>query len=212
MRTNKLNQTRVFYLMFGLLLVLPLAGCDPNAKGNTLLKEGKYSEAATYFEGRVKSKPSDPVLNNQLGFSYAKMGKMAEAEKSYKAAVAAKADYPEAHYNLGYLYMNRPFLMYDDAIKEFDKAIQLRADYAKAYNNRGLTESYLGKFESARKDLEKAISLDSSNQTYKDNLEWSKRMETVTKAVAPNKDEGAQPQENKKEDTGAKPGSDKKPQ
>ena len=130
MRTNKLNQTRVFYAIFGLLLVLPLAGCDPNAKGNTFLKEGKYSEAATYFEGRVKSKPNDPVLNNQLGFAYAKMGKSLDAEKYYKAAIAVNDAYPEAHYNLGYLYMNRPYLKYDEAIKEFDKAIQLRSDYA----------------------------------------------------------------------------------
>ena len=41
----------------------------------------------------------------------------------------------------------------------FDKAIQLKPDFALAYSNRGLTKSFLGKYESAIIDHDEAIRL-----------------------------------------------------
>jgi len=192
----------IWFIVFPAIIV---AGCDPYSKGNKDLAEGKYQEAAEYFESKLKSKPEDPVLNNQLAYSYTKIGKFDLAVKYYQKAIQLKPDYPEAHYNLGYLYMNRPFMQLEDAVKEFDQAIKLKPNYAKAYNNRGLTYVYAGRFDLAEKDLEKAISLEPQNQVYKDNLDYCKKMKELGQAVTPPK------QESKNQQSGAGQPSGKTP-
>jgi len=189
MKRNSSNQVKVFYALFGLILIFALAGCNPYAPGNKMLDQGKYAEAAKYYEEKIKAKPNDPVLNNQLAFSYAKLGRVKEAESYYRKAIQLKPNYPEAHYNLGYLLMAKPMLRLDEAVKEFDKAIELRHKYAKAYNNRGVTHAYLGRFDLAIKDMEKSLALDSDNKTYKDNLEWCQRMQNVNRPAPPPKPE-----------------------
>lgn len=176
---------RLLYFSLNLALVIFLAGCKSGPTGNQFLDQGKYVEAAKYYEEQLSKKPDDPVLNNQLGYSYAKLGKSNKAIASYQKAIQIKPDYPEAHYNLGFLLMSRQMLKLDEAVQEFTKAIELKSDYDKAFNNRGMCYAYLGKFEQAKADLEKAISLSSQTQTYKDNLDWIKRMENVTKASLP---------------------------
>jgi len=200
---KKVNH-RAWCFLLGLVLVSSLAGCKSGPNGNQLLEQGKYAEAAQFYEEQLKSKPDDPVVNNQLGYSYAKLGKTEQAAAFYQKAVQFKPDYPEAHYNLGFLYMNRPLLKLNEAVKEFSKAIELKTNYDKAYNNRGMTYGYLGKFDLAKQDMEKAISLMPKEQNYKDNLEWIKRMEDVTKASLPQKpgttpQSGATAQEKKTE-------------
>ena len=204
MKRVKLGQAEIIIAVFSLVLIFVM-GCEPYAKGNKDLRDGNYAEAAAYFEGKLKSKPDDPVLNNQLAYSYAKIGKFDLAVKSYQKALQLKPDYPEAHYNLGYLYMNRPFMQLQDAIKEFDQAIKLKPDYAKAYNNRGLTYVYAGRFDLAQKDLEKAISLDAQNQTYRNNLDYCKQMAELGQAVTSPK------QETKTEPPAASQPPEKKP-
>ena len=204
---KKVNHRALCFLL-GLVLVLSLAGCKRGPKGSQLLDQGKYVEAAQFYEEQLKSKPDDPVVNNQLGYSYAKLGKFDQAVASYQKAVKLKPDYPEAHYNLGFLYMSKQFLKLNEATTEFSKAIELKPNYDKAYNNRGMTYGYLGKFDLAKQDIEKAISLMPKDQTYKDNLEWIKRMENVTKASLPQKpattpQTGATAQEKKTEPTPA---------
>jgi Flp pilus assembly protein TadD len=185
---KNINNKALCFLL-GLVLISSLAGCKSGPNGNQLLDQGKYVEAAQFYEDQLKSKPDDPVLNNQLGYSYAKLGKFDLAVASYQKAVQLKPDYPEAHYNLGFLFMSKQFLRLDDANKEFSKAIELKPAYDKAYNNRGMCYAYLGKFELGKQDIEKAISLSPNEKTYKDNLEWVKRMEQVTKSSLPQKQE-----------------------
>ena len=169
-------------------LVLFLVSCNPYKEGERYLKQGKYAEAVKFYEEKVKAKPDNPVLRNQMGFSYAKVGKYMEARREYEKAIELNKDYAEAYYNLGTLLMSRPFLLLDDAIKQFDKAIELNPNYAKAYNNRGMTYTYLGDFEKARKDLETALKLSPDNKVFKDNLEYCSRMEDVNKVILESKE------------------------
>ena len=183
MKMVNLSQIKAIPMMIGLALILVSAACDPYAAGNKFLQEGKYKEAAAYFEDKIKSKPDDPVLNNQLAYSYTKIGKFNDALKYYEKAIKLKPDYPEAHYNLGYLYMNRPFMRIPDAIKEFDQAITLKPSYTKAYNNRGLSYCYTARYDLGQKDLQKATELDAQNKVYKDNLDYCKSLADVSKVV-----------------------------
>lgn len=54
-------------------------------------------------------------------------------------------------------------LQYAEAIHAFTQVIRLRPDYAEAYTNLGLTNILWEKFDSARGDLEKALSLSPHN-------------------------------------------------
>lgn len=49
--------------------------------------------------------------------------------------------------------------LYEEAIKDFDKAIELDSNYLSAYNNRGISKAKLGNNEEAIKDFNKAIEL-----------------------------------------------------
>lgn len=189
MKRVNYNQIKAMPSLIGLVLILISSACDPYAAGNKMLQEGKYKDAATYFEDKIKSKPNDPVLNNQLAYSYTKIGKFNDALKYYQKAVQLKPDYPEAHYNLGYLYMNRPFMRIPDAIKEFNQAITLKPSYARAFNNRGLSYCYSARYDQGQKDLQKAVELDAQNTVYKDNLNYCKNLAEATRAVPsqPNK-------------------------
>jgi len=169
-------------------LVLFLISCNPYKEGERYLKEGKYAEAVKFYEEKVKAKPDNSVLRNQLGFSYAKLGKYMEARREYDKAIELNKNYAEAYYNLGTLLMSRPFLLLNDAVKQFDKAIELNPNYAKAYNNRGMTYTYLGDFEKAKKDLETALKLSPDNKVFKDNLEYCSRMEDVNRVLLENRE------------------------
>lgn len=183
MEKRVLNSIPVWLLLVLIGIGGSLGGCkkNPYPEGIQYLNDGKYWEATKYYQEKLKADPKNAVLENQLGYSYAKRGKFSDAEQHYNKAIELNPDYPEAYYNLGFLYMQGPQLKFDQAVKEFDQAIKARDDYAKAYSNRGVVEGYLGKFELARKDIEKAVSLEPDNKVFKENLDWLEQMEKVNK-------------------------------
>jgi len=181
MKKQEFNPLRIFVALILLGMFGYFAGCRKGKyeEGMKYLAEGKYWEASKYYQQKLKDNPKNPVLENQLGYSYAKLGKLPEAEKHYQKAIELKPGYPEAHYNLGFLYMQGPRLKLDEAVKEFDQAIAARKDYAKAYSNRSIAHGYLGHFDQARKDIEKAISLEPENPVFKANRDWLEQMEVI---------------------------------
>ena len=192
-----------FSLWLFVMVLALVFSCDPYKEGNQYLRQRNYQKAIEYFETKLKEKPNDPVLHNQLGYAYSKLGKYKKAIEHYQKAVELKPDYSEAHYNLGHIYAEKTVLRLEDAIKELTKAIELRSDYAKAYNDRGLVYAWLGDFEKAKQDLQKALKLDPENETYKYNMEYCQRMEEIfkaqqkTRSQKPQNPEDIQPQSGK---------------
>ncbi|AUJ49989.1 tetratricopeptide repeat protein [Brachyspira hyodysenteriae] len=53
--------------------------------------------------------------------------------------------------------------LYEEAIKDFDKAIKLNPNNSNTYNNMGIIKNYLGQYKKAIKDFDKAIELNPNN-------------------------------------------------
>jgi Flp pilus assembly protein TadD len=67
----------------------------------------QYQKAVDAFKKASELKPSDPVIFNNLGFSYEKLGQYNEALQAYQEAIRIKPDYIKAHANIGYLYFDQ---------------------------------------------------------------------------------------------------------
>ncbi|MEI0445843.1 tetratricopeptide repeat protein [Brachyspira intermedia] len=72
-------------------------------------------------------------------------------------------------------YNNRGTIKYDmglfeDAIKDYDRAIELDNNYFEAYCNRANAKYSLGLYKEALKDYKKALELDTTNTTVIENI------------------------------------------
>jgi len=127
------------------------------ALGNTLLLEGKISDAIQQFKEALKADPKYPFPLLGLGKAYAlNPATQNEAVDSYKSFVSAVPDNFDGQHELGQLYLasRKP----EDAATHLSKACGIREDYrcriglATAYNS-------LQKFQEALEELGKAARL-----------------------------------------------------
>jgi len=98
---------------------------------------------------------------NERGNLCIELGRYENAIADYERAIEFAPDDPELHYNLGVTYYE--LKKYDAAIKALDTAIKIpnwnNQGFGKAFYNRALAHIYAHNYETAIKDLEKAIEL-----------------------------------------------------
>ncbi len=113
------------FLVFTLLvagLAVALVGCGPPGthallKGQKLLEEGDYADAADEFRTATQDMSTNAEAWNYLGVAEQHAGQLDEAVNSYQKALELDRDLTEAHFNLGTLWMQEGKT--SDAISEF---------------------------------------------------------------------------------------------
>ena len=76
----------------------------------------------------------------------------------FMACGLSHSKWADIHYSNGYGFSKQG--LYEQAIKEYDKAIELNPTIAKTYVNRAAAYLQLGQFQQAIQDSDKAIQLD----------------------------------------------------
>lgn len=129
-------------------------------RGNELLRQGQFAEAAKVYEEAKRLTPEDEDVHYNLGIAFARMGRQEEAVASYRRALELFPQYAEAHNNLGILLHRMGKL--DEAFEHFRAAIKAVPDYASAYNNLGNALRQRGLAAEATDAFLKASQLDTN--------------------------------------------------
>ena len=124
-------------------------------RGNKLVAQGSYAEAAVLFEEAVELDPSHGEALNNLGSSLSQLGRFEEAEQSFRDAIAAKPNFSNPHANLGVLLRQRSYLF--DAEASLRRALKLRPTDIDARINLGLTLVLLGRLRDSRACFAKVL-------------------------------------------------------
>ena len=125
--------------------------------GNTLVGQGKFSEAEVSYNQAIALKPDHAEAHNNLGMVLGRLGKFSESEASCNRAIALKPDFAEAHNNLGNTLVGLGRLT--EAEASFNQAIASKVDYADAHNNLGVVLQRSGRLSEAEASYNQAIAL-----------------------------------------------------
>ncbi len=91
--------------------------------GNSVAVQGRYAEAAHYYEFALKYDPTNLGARYSLGEALEKDGDFEKAEPVLKALVASNKDYAPAYKELGKVQMR--LRRFADAAESFDGAVKL---------------------------------------------------------------------------------------
>jgi type IV pilus biogenesis/stability protein PilW len=153
-----------------LLLVIVSAGCQtsPQVKeealsrmrlGDSLLQEGKATQALGELLQAAELDPGNPVIQNMLGIAYLEKGLPQPAAEAFKKALELDPKYVEVRNNLGTAYLRTGRI--PEAVAEFTRALEspLYATPHFAYYNRGQAYLALKDYGQARQNFTEAIRL-----------------------------------------------------
>jgi tetratricopeptide (TPR) repeat protein len=120
---------------------------------------GQVGEARATLDEAVKLAPRFAPVHIALGDSYLQIEPkdIAKGEEHIRHAVDLEPNEPYVHDFMGDAYRAKNDL--ENARVEYTRMIELDAKNAGAFQQRGHVNSFLGKFEEARADYDKAISL-----------------------------------------------------
>jgi tetratricopeptide (TPR) repeat protein len=112
------------------LVVLIIVVCGRTSGQNkagidTLIRQGKLSQAEQQLERSLKQNPRDARTLNLLGTVRLKQGKFVDAEKQFAKAIAADPKLFDAYSNLGSLCADEGRL--DDSIAVYEKLLELQS-------------------------------------------------------------------------------------
>ncbi|MEO6035971.1 MAG: tetratricopeptide repeat protein, partial [Verrucomicrobiota bacterium] len=161
-------------LVFSVLIGLASSweGCAPAgtralAKGEKLLKAGKYPEAVMKFEEATTAFPNHAKAWNQLGLGYQYAGYPRKAAQAYQKALTLDRNLTAASYNLGMLFFEQR--NFPDAIARLTTFIQLEPKNPDGWLELGLAQMQYANTVPA---AEKARQLEAA----KKNLEWAQKI------------------------------------
>jgi Flp pilus assembly protein TadD/peroxiredoxin len=107
-----------------------------NNLGLLAVREGKTSEAISYFQEALRLDPTHVVALNNLGSAYRQLKDWDQARTILERAVKVKPDDPEANYGLAMVFAQTD--NNEQAYEFLRKALQFRPAYPEALNNLGI--------------------------------------------------------------------------
>jgi TonB family protein len=131
-------------------------------KGIQLYRQGRYLEAVSTLRTTLKQKQwkSNAPMWNVLGLAYTETKEYKNGRKAFEKAIKLDPHKSAYHSNLAYIHLmfGRP----DKSTSEASEAIKLDANNAEAYYIRGTAELWGQKFDAARQDAERMVSIDTT--------------------------------------------------
>lgn len=127
-------------------------------KGEDLIEQGKYQQAATLFEQLLVQEPENARVHYYLGLAKKRLGDRAAAEKHYRLAIEREPELLPAHNNLGLLLLEKGDL--EQARTELGTYLANRQDDSAAHFNYGLVLEEMGRTEEAAYHYQTAAALD----------------------------------------------------
>lgn len=118
-------------------------------------RESDARDAVELYSKILKAKKAE-LYYFYRALNYGILNYKEKAIKDYSAAIKMNKNHVSARVNRGKLYLQS--CEYTKAIKDFSVAIEIGADYM-SYFSRAEAYFYLDKFDKAREDFEKAITL-----------------------------------------------------
>jgi len=136
--------------------------------GIEFLKEGRYERARVCFAEEVRLKPQMDTGHLNLGTAYKHLGDAGSAEKEYRAALALSPRMPEAISSLAQILIAHERL--DEAEKVLKPALEAGVESADVYFEMGVLDASRSRWEKARFDFAKVLSLDPARDEAAANL------------------------------------------
>jgi len=127
--------------------------------GDSLLKEGKPTQALGELLKAQELDPDDPQIHNVLGVVYLEKGMTLQAAEQFQKALALDPKYIEVRNNLGIAYLRSGKIQ--EAIKELNLAVEspLYTTPQFAYYNLGQAYLALQEYEKARANYSESLKL-----------------------------------------------------
>jgi type IV pilus biogenesis/stability protein PilW len=127
--------------------------------GDSLLQEGKPSQALGELLKAQELDPDDPQIHNVLGVVYLEKGMAVQAAEQFQKALALDPKYVEVRNNLGIAYLRSGKIQ--EAIRELNLAIEspVYTTPQFAYYNLGQAYLALQDYEKARANFSEALKL-----------------------------------------------------
>ena len=141
-----------------LLATSPPALADDYDDAAMLLKQGKTAAALTKVNAAIAANENDPRARFLKGLILTEQGDTKEAIDVFKSLTHDFPELPEPYNNLAVLYAAQG--QYEKARESLEQAIRTHPSYAVAHENLGDVYAKM-----ASEAYDKALSLDSSNQT-----------------------------------------------
>jgi Flp pilus assembly protein TadD len=120
-------------------------------RGRTSLNAGKLNEAIAELSTAISLDPKLGEAHTLLGIAYDRKGLAGRAQDSFETALHARDDEAMHLNNLGYLEYKSGD--YDQAVKYLKRAAKLAPNDQRIWNNLGLAQTELGKFNDAYKSF-----------------------------------------------------------
>lgn len=115
--------------------------------------------AETYYQNALNVDPQNVEIHYNLAKLYQDLGRTEAAIEEYKTTIAINPKHLPSLNNLGYMYLDESLGKYADALDLFNQALQENPDAFYTVCNRGVAYEYLGEYDKARKDYERALQL-----------------------------------------------------
>lgn len=126
-------------------------------KGNSLVDEGKYEEAVSFYDKALKINSQDVVALSNKGTALDQLGRYEDAVKCFDKVLEINPKDEEALNNKGssLIRLNR----YEEAIECFNEALTVNPNNFVTHYNKGIAFGKLGKYEDAIKSYDTTIKI-----------------------------------------------------
>lgn len=133
-----------------------------------------HKQALAEFQEILKAEPNHAAACRGLGYTYLQQGEFKQAAEYFDRAAKADSKDPRVHYYSALLRSREGSFAdkseVEQMIKELEIAISLDPDFADAYSVRAFARSRAGDAAGGLVDMQKAVSLNPRNESYRFNL------------------------------------------